>query len=420
MATRRARAKANRSMLVGSVVLALFGASLYVANVAFKGLPGQSYTYAKMAFDEVGALMPGDDVRINSLRAGQVRSIELVDDAAVVEVQLDSGQRVYRDARAAVRARSALGQKFVEVDPGSPTAGPLGADVIPVAQTLDSNELDDLLDVFDEPTRNAAAGTLREVGGGLTGRSEDLADAVAAAPELLRDLGEVSAAAAADETDLVGLMRSGERLAGRFSGREQHISQLIDQLDTTLRAVAVDGGVPLADTLRATPDTLTAARRAFDALEAPLATTKSAMTGLQPGAAALGAATPDLHGVLREAVAPLEKVPGVAEDAEPAVRDLTQTAADARPLAPKFATMLARARTPLEVLAPYSPEIGLWFTYTAEALSNGDQSGHYLRIAPLLAPETISGSVLVEDPTVHRNPYPAPGEAQTEKAGGDR
>ncbi|MHA6792306.1 MlaD family protein [Pseudonocardia bannensis] len=417
MATRRARAAEARSMLVGAVVLAVFGACLYVAIFAFKGLPGQSYTYAKVAFGEVGALLPGDDVRINSLRAGQVHGIELVDGAAVVEVQLDGDRPLYRDARAAIQARSGLGQKFLELNPGTEGAGPLGSAVLPAAQTVDSNELDDLLDVFDGPTRDAAASTLREVGGGLTGRSEDLADALTAAPHLLHDLGEISTAASSDQTDLVGLMRSGERLAARFSGKEQHIAQLVDQLDSTLRAVAVDGGVPLQDTLRAAPGTLTEARRAFEALEAPLADTQSAMAALQPGAAALGEATPDLRGVLREGVDPLQQVPGVAEAAEPAVRDLTQTVADARPLAPEFATTLGRARTPLEALAPYSPEIGLWFTYTAQALSYGDESGHYLRIAPLLAPETVSGSALVDDPTVHRNPYPAPGEAQTEKTG---
>ncbi|NMI00167.1 MlaD family protein [Pseudonocardia acidicola] len=419
MAAHRRRAAA-RSTVVGVVVLCVFGLSLYVAIFAFKGLPGQPYSYAKAAFDNVGALSPGDDVRINSLRAGQVRSIDLVNGHAVVEVQLNGNRPVYRDARAAIKARSALGQKFLELSPGTAAAGPLGSAVLPISQTAGSNELDDVLNVFDQPTRDAAASALREVGGGLTGHSEDMADAMAAAPDLLHDIGDVSTAAASDQTDLVGLLQSGDRLAGRFSGKERQISQLIDQLDSTLGAVAVDSGVPLASALHAAPGTLAEAARAFDALQAPLADTQSAMTALQPGAAALGEATPDVRGVLREGIAPLRKVPAVAEDARPAVSDLTQTLADARPLAPEAATMLARARTPLEVLAPYSPEIGLWFTYTAQALSYGNEAGHYLRIAPLLAPESASGTALVRDPTVHRDPYPAPGQAQTEKAGGPR
>jgi phospholipid/cholesterol/gamma-HCH transport system substrate-binding protein len=90
-------------------------------------------------------------------------------------------------------------------------------------------------------------------------------------------------------------------------------------------------------------------------------------------------------------------------------------------LAPEFATALTRARTPLEVLAPYAPEVALWFNHTAEALSYGGENAHYLRIAPLLAPESVSGTALVDgDPTVHRNPYPAPGQAQTEKVRGPR
>jgi phospholipid/cholesterol/gamma-HCH transport system substrate-binding protein len=420
MAVRRGNAS-SRSMLVGVGVLVLFAMSLYVAVFAFRGLPGQNYTYAKVAFDEVGALLPGDDVRINSLRVGQVHSISHADGHAVVEMQIDGDRSVFRDARAAIQARSGLGQKFVALIPGTPTAGPLGSEVIPPERTVDSNEIDDLFDVFDEPTRDAAASTLREVGGGLTGRSEDVRDVLHTAPDLLHDLGEVSAAAGSEEADLVASLQSAERLAGRFSGREQQISQLIAQFDTTLAAVAVDNGAPVGQALRAMPDTLTEARRAFAALESPLADTESAMARLQPGAAALGEAAPDLRGVLREAIAPLQKVPGVAEIAEPAVQDLTATIADARPLAPEFATALTRARTPLEVLAPYAPEIALWFNHTAEALSYGDENAHYLRIAPLLAPETLSGTALVEgDPSVHRNPYPAPGQAQTEKVRGPR
>jgi phospholipid/cholesterol/gamma-HCH transport system substrate-binding protein len=419
MAVRRENA-AGRSMLIGAGVVVLFAMSLYVAIFAFRGLPGQNYTYATAAFDEVGALLPGDDVRINSLRVGQVHRIDHADGHAVVEMQIDADQSVYRDAQAAIEARSGLGQKFVALAPGTPASGTLGPEVIPPSRTLDSNEIDDLLDVFDEPTRDAAASTLREVGGGLTGRSEDVRDVLHTAPDLLDNLGEVSAAAASEEADLVAALQGAERLAGRFGGREQQLSELIAQFDTTLGAIAVDGGVPLGQVLRAAPDTLTEARHAFAALESPLADTQAAMAGLQPGAAALGEATPDLRGVLREAIVPLQKVPGVAETAEPAVQDLTATIADARPLAPEFATALARARTPLGVLAPYAPEIALWFNHTAEALSYGDENAHYLRIAPLLAPESVSGTALVEDPTVHRNPYPAPGQAQTEKVRGPR
>ncbi|MEV4731857.1 MlaD family protein [Saccharopolyspora sp. NPDC049426] len=408
-------------MLVGLLVLALFAGSLVFAFNATMGVPWHDHTYAKVAFNDVGSLRTGDDVRINSVRVGQVSKIELSGMQPVVTLKLDGDRPVYRDATAAaasVGARSALGQKFIDFSAGTPPAGRLGPEeVVPANQTVPSQELSDVLDVLDPPTREALGKTLREAGGGMAGHSGDLHDAVGTAPGMLKDLGTVSRTAGA-QTDLAGMLRSADTLASRFSGREQQLSSLISQSDSTLRAVGVDGGEPLNATLRQGPDALRDAREALELVQEPLQHTESAMTQLRPGAEALAAATPDIRGVLREGVAPLNKVPGVMHQAEPAVADLTGVFADARPLAPKVGRALDLANEPLQQLAPYSPEIGLWFTYARDALKDGDAAGHWLRIDILANTESVSGTVPVPDPITARNPYPAPGQAQQEKRSG--
>jgi phospholipid/cholesterol/gamma-HCH transport system substrate-binding protein len=411
----------TRSLLVGALVLAVFVASLYVAFTAGNGLPGRSYTYVRAAFTDVGALRSGDDVRRASVRVGQVHEIRATGDHAEVTLRLDGEQDVYRDARAAVWARSGLGKKFVELAPGTRAAGRLGdADVLPTERTISPYELDDVLGVLDAPTRRAATGTLREVGGGVAGHSEDLAAALDKAPHLLADLRTVAGAAAAEDAELPELLRTADALAGRFAGREQHLASLVDRLDTTERALTVDGGVPLGETLDRAPAALRSARTSLTSLRDPLARTGSAMRTLQPGARALGAAAPDLRGTLREAVRPLGRVPGVARKAEPALEHLTGVLADARPLAPKVARAVASARTPLDVLAPYSPEVALWFTYAADAISEGDEAGNWLRIDWVLKPESFTGATGLKDPFSKRNPYPAPGEAHRNRSGAGR
>jgi phospholipid/cholesterol/gamma-HCH transport system substrate-binding protein len=418
--TKAVRASA-RSLLVGTLVLAMFVASLYVAFTAGDGLPGRSYTYVRAAFTDVGALRRGDDVRQASVRVGQVHEIRATDDHAEVTLRLDGEQDVHRDARAAIWARSGLGKKFVEFAPGTRAAGRLGAaEVLPTARTVSPYELDDVLDVLDPRTRRALTGTLREVGGGAAGHSEDLAAVLEQAPDLLADLRTVAGAAAADEAELPELLRTADTFAGRFAGREQQLASLVDRLDTTQRAVTVDGGAPLGETLDRAPGALRSARASLTSLRDPLARTGSAMRALQPGARALGAAAPDLRGTLREAVRPLGRVPGVARKATPALEDLTGVLADARPLAPKVARAVASARTPLEALAPYSPEVALWFTYAADAISEGDEAGNWLRIDWVLKPESFTGATGLKDPFSKRNPYPAPGEAHRNRAGAGR
>lgn len=413
-------------VVVGFVTLVLFVGSLLFAFNATSGIPGSSSTQIKAAFTDVGALRVGDDVRIHSVRVGHVSAIELADRQPVVTLQLESERPVYRDATAttaAVGARSALGQKFVDLSPGTPPAGRLGSgEVLPANRTAPSQEITDLLNVLDPPTRDALAKTLREAGGGTMGHSQDLRDALATAPDTLNNLGTVSRAAGR-ESDLTGLLRSADTLTGRLAGRQHELGALVDQTNSTLRAVGTDHAEPLDATLRQAPATLREARTALDAVRPPLQHAESAVTELRPGAQALAQATPDVRGVLREGVVPLNKVPDVARQADPAVAELTGAVADARPLVPKVGRALHSVREPVQTLAPYAPEASLWFTYARDALKEGDAAGHWLRFDPLANTESVTGVAPVPDPLTARNAYPAPGEAQQQKRtgiGGDR
>jgi phospholipid/cholesterol/gamma-HCH transport system substrate-binding protein len=411
----------SSALFIGLAVVILFVASVIFAFSAQYGIPGATVTMVRASFDDVGALRRGDDVRIASARVGTVDDIEYSEAlGAVAVLKLDGERPIYRNSSAAtasVGARSALGQKFVDLDPGTPDAGLLGADeVIPKRVTRGAQEVSDLFNVFDPVTRTALGSTLRELGGGLAGRSEDLADAFRTAPDLLPDLGTVSRSLSAEDgTDLVGLLQSAETLAGRFAGREQEIASLMTNLSTTLDAVAVDGAAPFEQTLQQAPGTLRDVRGALDTLNGPLADTRLAVTDLRPGAEALGAATPDVRGVLREAVTPLDRVPGVSDVAEPAVVDLTGLMSDARPLTPRLVQTLRDAAPLLADVAPFSPEISHFFTNATSALSGGDAAGHWLRFFPIVSAETASGILPVEDPTVARNGDPEPGELETDR-----
>ncbi|WP_214366567.1 MlaD family protein [Pseudonocardia sp. H11422] len=404
------------ALVIGLVVVVAFAASVVFAFRAQYGIPGAQVTLVKAAFGDVGSLRVGDDVRIASARVGSVDDVRYEDGRAVAILKLDGDRPVYQNSSAttaSVGARSALGQKFVDLDPGSPEAGALGPDdVIPARDTRGAQEVSDLFTVFDPPTRAALGSTLREAGGGLAGHSQDLQDALAAAPQMLPNLGTVSRSLTADGgDDLVGLLQSASTLSERFAGREQEIASLLTNMSATFDAIAVDGAAPFEQTLQASPETLRDARSALDELNGPLTDTRDAVLALRPGAEALGAATPDVRGVLREGVGPLQRVPGVADAAEPAVAELTGLMADARPLTPRLADTVAETAGLLADLAPYSPEIAHWFTNVSSALHDGDGAGNWLRIYPIFESDTVSGTLPVEDPLVARNANPEPGES---------
>lgn len=415
----KARSDQLRRKAVRAGLLTFLGAALVAAfavtskNGLPSYLPGVGRTTVSAEFETLGALRVGDDVRIANVRSGFVDSIKLVDGHPVASMQLEHSRKVYQDAKAEIGARSALGQKYIELSPGHSTAG-----VMPAGTTIARNrtesavELDEVLDVFDESTREATGSTLRNVGGGLKGLGPDLNDGVRALPSILPDLATISKALAQDDgADLAQMLKAANLLTSGLQNQGDQIAATTQQLDTTLAALAVDGGKPLDTTIQQAPETLNNTRAALKALNGPLVSTESAVRKLSPGARALGAATPDLRGLLREVVTPLSKVPDLADDTTPAVERLTPTVAEAEPLVGQLGTAFSRAQVPLSVLAPYSKELTVWVNNVASVLSQGDGAGRWLRFYVTVDPEGLLSTVPVGDPTASREAYPAPGAA---------
>jgi phospholipid/cholesterol/gamma-HCH transport system substrate-binding protein len=399
-----------RKFLIGIVTVVVAGIIGLVGAIAQSGgaLPGKQYTYVDAAFGSAGLLQERDEVTEYGVRVGQVTSIEYRDQQALVHLRLDGDQKVYRDAHASVFNHSALGRKYVELNPGNSTAGPLGGAAIPAAQTTSSTSLDNIFDVFDPATRTALASSLQQLGGGLIGHGADLQSVLVQSPGLVTSLGQITGTLASGQTDLPALLRSADVLVGRLAGHEKEISSLLAQTSTTLQAVNVDGGQPLHQALQALPGTLTQARQGLQSLNTPLADLQSTVTTVRPGAAALGASVTDLRAVLQNGPVPLDKVPGVATQATPAVQDLTTTLADARPLVPKVPEALAFADPLLRGLAPYAADSGRFFSEN-DLLSGSYGPDKHFFSAMVAFPglDTLS----LPDPTslAQVDPYPAPG-----------
>jgi len=409
-----------RKFIGGLVALAVVGAVGVVGLSATGGgeLPIKSYTYVRGEFEDVGVLRPQQFVKQNGVTIGRVSALDYQNGKAIVTMRLDGERAVHRDAKADVRDGSALGRKYVELMPGTPSAGPLGDSVIPVSRTSDSTALDDVFSVFDKRTRKALRSSLVELGGGMAGRSEDLRAVMRAAPGMLNDLGDVSSTLASEQADLPSLLVSANRLAGRFEARQHELSALLKQADDTFRAVSVDNGLPLHEVVRSLPDTLRQARAGLRALHRPLADVHAAMDTVRPGGRALGASVGNLRGFLREAVGPLGAVPGVSDKANPAVEDLTRTVTDARPLVPRLSRTVGYASVLLDDLAPYAPDMGRFFSQHDLLSGQVAPDKHYFSLMIAL-PGLYN--VSAPDPTVERVPYPEPGGgAWRDDAGGEK
>ncbi|HEY2057347.1 MlaD family protein [Amycolatopsis sp. NBC_01480] len=413
------RSATTRSFGIGLVGLAVLAVTILFGMTASSGVPGAPKTVVRAAFHNVGApLKVGDDVRENSSRIGRVADLRYDGRQAVVTLELDGTVPVYADARAAVWDQSALAKKLVELDRGHAGAGPLGDRVIPPDRNVDSADLDQVLDVLDGPTRDALTGTVREAGDGAAGHSQDLHDFLEHAPAELTGIGTTAGALTAPAADLPALLLRADQLAGSFQGHQQQLADLVKQAGDTAGALVVDNGKPLQDTVGKLPGTLTDAKAALDSLSRPLADLHGTLAAVRPGAQALGQATPDLRGVLREAPAPLGAVPGVAQKAGPALADLTGVLADARPLAPALSRGLVDLASPVNTLAQYSTQVVEFFRRIESMVSTEVSPGvHGARVGVAVEGLSAATGGLLPDPLQGQDAYPAPGQADREHTG---
>jgi phospholipid/cholesterol/gamma-HCH transport system substrate-binding protein len=401
----------RRALVIGVIAILAFAGSEIFALRSQYGIPGSTDLRVRAAFSDVGGLRVGDEVRIAGLRVGYVSDLSVQGENAVAELALQKVDTLYRNAEAGMAsmgARSSMGQKYVLLDPGTSAAGEMAeGELIEATDSTEAEEVSELWEIFDKPTRTAVRTWLQEVGGGMAGHSTDIDDGIRAMPDFLPDTATMSRALAADGgADTVAMLSAMDRLAGRFEHNSQEIASLNMQLGKTLDAFAADGGQPLQRTLDLAPEGMRAERTALRALDRPLRNMEVAMRDHRPGFAALTDATPDLRGLLREGVPPMHKLSGVAEPADRTMRELTPMFHDIRPMVRQMRAMASNLRAPLAVLAPYAPEVSGTFTALKSVLSYGDANGHKLRYV-----------AVEETPLVKRDPYPAPGEADPTEGG---
>jgi phospholipid/cholesterol/gamma-HCH transport system substrate-binding protein len=427
--------------VIGAVTMVVFFLLVYVAYTAINGAPGVPYADVDVTFPTASNLVQHDDVRVDSDRIGQVETITYKNGAAHLQLELNPGTKVYNNATASIGDVSALGSEYVELDPGTPSAGRLDAAGIPASRTTTPVEIDTVLSVLRPAQRDALAATVQTLGGAFGGQSQNINDLLATAPSLLPNLGTVTDTLAENDTQLIPLLQATNLLASRFDGRTQQLGALLGQANTTLKAIDTQNTQALQATIDDASPALTAATPALTDLASTAANTRDAVAALRPGLAAAGANTPNLRGLLREGVAPLDQVPGVATDATPGLTDLAQTSGNLqKPVAPFLAELFNRADPLLTYISPYSSDISALFANLSSSLSDGDGNGNWLRLSLYLTPSAAdpvstvnsllgaflgsSGSSLIPATanfssltpvTDCRDPYPAPGQAATDR-----
>lgn len=109
----------------------------------FKLKAAQGYEIEAL-FDSSSGLVVNSPIQIAGIEVGRVKDIQLVGNQAKVTMTLLKGIRIYSDARAVLRTQGVLGDKYIEIYPGSEKVPPLLAGGV-IRETRSTIELDHLL-----------------------------------------------------------------------------------------------------------------------------------------------------------------------------------------------------------------------------------------------------------------------------------
>src|SRR3954469_13516650 len=163
--------------------LSCFGLLLFLW-IAFGGnipLKPQGYRFTA-SFAEATQLAQEADVRISGVPVGKVKTIEPNKQTgrSDVVIQLDSQYApLPSDAKAILRQKTLLGETYVELTPGSPTAKKIPENgKLRVTQVSPTVELDEIYRAFDPQTRKAFQTWMQTQAQAINGHGRDVNDAL--------------------------------------------------------------------------------------------------------------------------------------------------------------------------------------------------------------------------------------------------
>ena len=320
---------ASNPILVGAVTVLVVIVAVFLAYNANNGLPFVSTYDLKARVPNADALVKGNEVRVGGVRVGIVKSVVPVElengeFAAELDLSLDKNvEPLPVDSTIAVRPKSALGLKFLQLTPGDSSESFEAGDTIPVtASTPEPVDIDEFFGMFDEKTRDAIRQNLSGFGNALAGRGPQLNEAIGALRRTAENGQPVLRTLVAPSTDFAGFWKALEALSATVAPVAEQQASMFVALDQTFAAFARVSRPYIQETIEKSPGTLDTVNSSLPAIDPFLKSSERFFTALQPGAKALGETSPVIADALHAGVPALNRSPVLNNQLQPTAEAL--------------------------------------------------------------------------------------------------
>lgn len=415
-----------KSAILAALVFALsvFAFTLFIW-ISFGGpvpMGSKGYRVQVQFGPEASNLFPNAEARISGVRVGKVKSVTTTEGRIDAEIELEPRYAPLRsNARAIVRAKTLLGESYLELTPGSKAAPPLPeGGRLSRANVQEAQGLDRALAAFDERTRKDFRRFLEGISEALEGRGDDTSAALGNLPLAVGDLRKL--------VDVLDRQRGAVRTLVRDAGVTL---QTIADRGEDAQAVAVEGSrllrttaerdEQLTATVRELPGLMVALRSFSRDVEALSADAGPALRDLRPVAPLVGPGLREARLLAPDLRRVLTALGRTADAAEKGLPGLTRIVRTAGPLMDVLTPAGNQLVPVVKVLEDYREEAVTALVHTGSSLQASLPRGdgprkHYLRTIIPLGNELPFG---VKDPngTYRHNPYLRPGAAQDQIEG---
>jgi phospholipid/cholesterol/gamma-HCH transport system substrate-binding protein len=194
----------------------------------------RSYS-VKAVFSDASDVGAGDPVRVAGIDVGKVSAIERQPNAVEMTLEINKNVKLSKSISAAVRLRTLLGKKFVDIaDPGTGPKLQPGA-VIPETRTKPATDVDQVLTAFKGSVQRtdvaAVNSVMQEFDKVMAGRAEDVS-------RLLKGLSSLSVDLAGRKGDIDRLITASDKLSRAVDERRDALGTSVDGMAAALDALA--------------------------------------------------------------------------------------------------------------------------------------------------------------------------------------
>jgi phospholipid/cholesterol/gamma-HCH transport system substrate-binding protein len=255
-------------MIVVLLAICGIGAGFYILLQQRFPNPFISFYQVNAAFPTAAAVVPGlgEPVDVAGVHVGQILGVDVHAGQGVIQMEIDPSDGVrhlFRNASAVLTPNTPLKDMYVDITPGTPSAGVLpNGGTIPIADTTSPTDSDELLDELDVDTRDWFTSLISALSNGTTDRGgaiRQLFETLGPTAEQTRTIADLLADR---RTELASIVHNLGVLTQATSDQDKQLGVLVDAGNSTVHALAGQDSA-LRSAIEQLPGTLATARTTF-------------------------------------------------------------------------------------------------------------------------------------------------------------